>query len=290
MTARRVTLLAAALSMLLPLAASAQDAGPADGTSSTQLTVPLDRAPAVPVPGEPPPERLVSGLSQDQVAITASFTGSEILIYGAIRRDIPAPLADRPGIIVTVEGPAQSVTVRRKDRVGPIWVNTAGVRIGAAPDFYVVASSEPLDRMLDPEEDVRFRISPPLAVRSLSGTLDVEDATPFTEALLRIRTESGRYRVDEGTVQIVDDTLFRADVQMPANLVEGDYRARIFLLRDGQVLDSDTVPIRVEKVGIERWLYRLAIHQPFWYGLMSLMIAMAAGLIASAAFRALRRG
>lgn len=280
--------MAAMLVALLPLGAAAQ-AG-RDGPATTQLTVPLERAPAVPVPQAPPPERLVSGLSQNEVAITASFTGSEILIYGAIRRDLPMARDESPGIIVAVEGPSQSVTVRRKDRVGPIWVNTQGVRIGAAPDFYAVVSSAPLERMLNPAEDVRHRISPPLAMRALSGGLEVEDTTPFTAALLRLRTESGRYRIDEGAVQIVDDTLFRADVRLPANLVEGDYRARIFLVRDGRVLDSDTVPIRVEKVGIERWLYRLAIHQPFWYGLMSLTIAMAAGLIASAAFRALRRG
>lgn len=278
----RHRLAAAILLAWLPLAAGAQT-GP--------LTLPLERAPAaVPVPEAPPAERLVSGLSQDEVAINASFTGSEILIYGAIRRDAPQARDESVGIIVTVEGPSQSVTVRRKERIGPIWVNTQGVRIGAAPDFYAVVSSAPLDRMLDPAEDVRFRISPPLAIRALSGVVDVEDTTPFTEALLQIRTASGRYRVDEGAVQIVDDTLFRADVRLPANLVEGDYRARIFLIRDGRVADSDTVPIRVQKVGLERWLYRLAIHQPFWYGLMSLAIAMAAGLIASAAFRALRRG
>lgn len=280
--------IAAALVALLPLAAAGQTAP--EGATTAQLSVPLERGPAVPLPETPPPERLVSGLSQDQVAITATFTGSEILIYGAIRRDVPVPSAEPLGIIVTVEGPSQAVTVRRKDRVGPIWVNTQGVRIGAAPDFYVVASSAPLEEMLDPAEDVRFRITPPLAVRALSGGLEVEDTTPFTEALLRIRTESGRYRVDEGAVRILEDTLFRADARLPSNLVEGDYRARIFLVREGRVIDSDIVPIRVEKVGIERWLYRLAIQQPFWYGLMSLAIAMAAGLIASAAFRALRRG
>ncbi|MDO5370893.1 TIGR02186 family protein [Paracoccus sp. (in: a-proteobacteria)] len=277
---RRV--MAALLVAAWPLAVAAQE--------GDAPIVTLERAPALPVPEAPPSERLVSGLSQDEVAINATFTGSEILIYGAIRRDLPRTRDEAPGIIVTVEGPSQSVTVRRKDRVGPIWVNTQGVRIGAAPDFYAVASSGSLDRMLDPAEDVRFRISPPLAMRALSAGVDVEDPTPFTEALLRIRAESGRYFVDEGAVQIVDDTLFRADIRLPANLIEGDYRARIFLIRDGQVIDSDTVPIRVQKVGLERWLYRLAMHQPFWYGLMSLAIAMAAGLVASAAFRALRRG
>lgn len=275
--------MAALLVAAWPLALAAQE-------NNAPATLPLERAPALPAPEAPPSERLVSGLSQDEVAINATFTGSEILIYGAIRRDLPKARDESPGIIVTVEGPSQSVTVRRKERVGPIWVNTQGVRIGAAPDFYAVASSGSLDRMLDPAEDVRFRISPPLAMRALSAGVEVEDPTPFTAALLRIRAESGRYFVDEGAVQIVDDTLFRADIRLPANLIEGDYRARIFLIRDGQVIDSDTVPIRVQKVGLERWLYRLSIHQPFWYGLMSLAIAMAAGLVASAAFRALRRG
>ena len=88
----------------------------------------------------------------------------------------------------------------------------------------------------------------------------------------------------------MDDTLFHADIRLPSNLIEGDHRARIFLVRDGRVIDSDQAPIRVRKVGLERWLYRLAMERPSWYGLMSLAIAMAAGWLASAAFRAIRRG
>ena len=252
--------------------------------------------PATPdtVPDAAAAERLVTGLSHDAVAITTSFTGSEILIYGAIRREAQAGDtqtrdASPPDIIVTLEGPSQSVTVRRKERVAGIWINTAALRIASAPDFYVVASTGPLDRILNPDEDVRHRISPAFAVRALSEGAETENATPFTEALLRLRGEQGRYRLDEGSVAIVDDTLFRADVRMPSNLVEGDYRVRMFLVRDGRVIDSNTAPIRVEKVGLERWLYRLAMHQPFWYGLMSLAIAMGAGGLASAAFRAIRR-
>ena len=247
------------------------------------------RAPAPAEPGTPEPERIVTGLSQDAVSITTSFTGSEILIFGAIRRDAP-PQAGPVGIIVTVEGPSQQVTVRRKERLAGIWINTQSLRIAAAPDFYAVATSAPLPALLDPAEDTRFRISPALAIRALSAEAEVENVTPFTQALLDLRTASGRYRVDEGAVHIVDDTLFRADVRMPSNLVEGDYRARIFLVRDGAVIDYDQAPIRVRKVGLERWLYRLAFDWPFIYGLMSLAVAVIAGWGASAAFRVLRRG
>ena len=50
-----------------------------------------------------------------------------------------------------------------------------------------------------------------------------------------------------------------------------------------------SAPIEVRKVGLERWLYRLALEQPFIYGIMSLAIAISAGWGASAAFRVFKR-
>lgn len=236
------------------------------------------------------PEQVVAGLSQDAVSITTSFSGSEILIYGAVKRQAPLPDGPGIGVIVTVEGPSQAVTVRHKERRGGIWINTSGLRIGAAPDFYAVASSGRLAAMLTPEEDARYRITLRHAVRAFAGPIGVQDATPYTEALLRLRQAQGRYRIDDGKVRVIDQTLFRADVALPSNLVEGTYRTRIFLLRNGRVVDSQTAPIVVEKVGLERWLFRLATHNPALYGLMSLGIAVFAGWGASALFRALRRG
>ena len=34
-------------------------------------------------------EELVLGLSQDRVAITVTFDGSDILVFGAVKRDTP---------------------------------------------------------------------------------------------------------------------------------------------------------------------------------------------------------
>ena len=55
---------------------------------------------------------------------------------------------------------------------------------------------------------------------------------------------------------------------MPANLVEGDYAAEFFLVRDREVVSSGATLIRVEKTGIERWLYNLSRNEPLLYGLM----------------------
>lgn len=234
-------------------------------------------------------ETVVAGQSRDEIGITASFNGSEVLIYGAVRRNAPEPEGPPLEVIVTLEGPAGAVTIRKKTREAGIWVNTQEVGVAGTPSFYAVASTGPLADILDPAEDTRQRISVPLAVRAFSGPLEVDDARPFTEALLRIREAEGQYSLSEGSVTLVEGTLFRADFKLPADLVEGDYKTRIFLLRGGKVIDSYRAALPVRKVGIERALFLLSRQQPFAYGLLSLAIAVAAGWAASAAFRLLRR-
>lgn len=233
-------------------------------------------------------ETVVAGQSLDEIGITARFDGSEVLIYGAVRRDAPEPPGPPLEVIVTLEGPSGAVTIRKKTREAGIWINTEQVGVAATPSFYAVATTGPLADILAPAEDVRQRISVPLAVRAFSGPLEVEDARPFTEALLRIRQAEGTYSLAEGAVTLVEGTLFRADFVLPANLVEGTYRTRIFLLRGGKVIDAYSAALPVRKVGIERLVFSMSRQQPLLYGLISLALAVAAGWAASAAFRYLR--
>ncbi|MEL6549497.1 MAG: TIGR02186 family protein [Pseudomonadota bacterium] len=233
-------------------------------------------------------EDIVADLSQKQVAITTTFTGSEILIFGAVRRgglvDVTFPLE----AVVTVSGPSEPVTVRRKDRVAGIWVNMAEVEVDAAPSFYAIASSAPLFDVLSHTEDLRHGISKARAIRLVGAAGQVDNPTDFREALIRIRQSEGTYNRDESGVTVLEETLLRASVGLPANLVEGDYAVRIFLTRNREVVSTFETTIAVEKVGLERFLYNLAHDRPLVYGIMSLVIAIAAGWLASAAFRLVR--
>ncbi|MFP4305067.1 TIGR02186 family protein [Rhodosalinus sp.] len=235
-------------------------------------------------------EEVVLGLSRDTVSITTNFEGSEILIYGAIKRETPIRLDPTLEVVVTVAGPDRPVTVRRKERVAGIWVNTDAVEIDSAPSFYAVATSGPLDEVLRDTEDLRHKISIPRAIRSVGAPENVTDTAAFTEALIRIRTRQGLYRTAEGGVELTEQTLFSTAIDMPANLTEGTYDTRVFLTRDGEVVGRFETFIGVRKVGLERFLFTLSREQPLAYGLLSLAIAIAAGWGASAGFRALKRG
>ncbi|MEW2917944.1 TIGR02186 family protein [Ruegeria sp. ANG10] len=233
-------------------------------------------------------EQVVLGLSQDRVAITATFDGSEILIFGAVKREAPIPAGPPLEVIVTVAGPSGPVTVRRKERKLGIWVNTDSVLVDLAPSFYAVATSGPLDNILLDTEDLRYRISIERAIRSVGAAMHIRGAQNFADAVVRIREDEGLYSIRENTVAVDEQTLFRTSIAMPADLTEGAYAARIFLTRGKEVISEFETTIDVRKVGLERFLYNMSRQQPVWYGLMSLVIAIAAGWGASTAFRLLR--
>lgn len=233
-------------------------------------------------------EEVVLGLSKDKVSITTSFDGSDILIFGAVKREKAIPEGPPIEVIVTVAGPSMPLTVRRKAKRLGIWVNTDAVEVDHAPSFYAVQTSGPLREVLKDVEDLRHKISVPRAIRSVGAPSNISDAESFTEALIRIRSRSDLYQLREGAVTVSEQTLFRTAVRLPAALTEGNYITRIFLTREGQVISSYDTTIDVQKVGLERWLFELSRGQPLLYGIMSIAIAIAAGWAASAVFRMFR--
>jgi uncharacterized protein (TIGR02186 family) len=235
-------------------------------------------------------EEVVLGLSRDQVSISTNFDGSEVIIYGAIKREVPIPQNEPIQVIVTISGPQAPITVRRKDRVLGIWVNTDAMDVSAAPSFYAISTSAPWQQVLNEADDLRHNVSIPRRIRSIGAWSQVANPQEFIDALVRIRMANGLYVLDEGAVDLRESTLFNTAIQMPANLTEGEYATRVFLTRGGKVVSKYETSIEVRKVGLERWLFNLSRQQPLVYGLLSLAIAIAAGWGASAAFRLMRSG
>ena len=237
-------------------------------------------------------EEVVLGLSQDEVAITATFDGSQILVFGAVKREAPIPPGPPLQVVIAVSGPSEPVLVRRKERRFGIWVNTDSVLVDSAPSFYKVATSAPFAEALTDVQDLQYRVSIDRAIQSVGATFGTAagsgGAQDFTEAVKRIRESNELYKIVENAVKVDEQTLFRSAIDMPANLTEGEYSIRIFLTRQGEVVSLYETQIDVKKVGLERWLFNMSREMPLIYGLMSLAIAIFAGWGASAAFQVFR--
>lgn len=233
-------------------------------------------------------ERLVAQLSKEEVAITANFDGSEIFIYGAIKHDVSDKIISPLEVVITVSGPTEKLYVRKKSKHALIWLNTETIEIDSAPSFYAVASTGNLKEIINNTENLKHKISIREVIRSIGNPATIKNPTDFTEGLIRIRNQNNLYQGLDNSISLTDETLFATTINLPSNLVEGEYTIRFLLARDGKVIDQLSTTIPVNKVGLERWVFDLSRQQPLIYGLLSLFIAIFAGWLASAVFRYIR--
>ncbi len=244
-------------------------------------------------------ETLVADLSKELVAISSNFTGTELLLFGALERDPlevlgliarPDQLEARKGradVVVVVRGPSEEVAVRRKGRVGPIWMNVDKVTFSNVSSFYFLASTGSLEEIAPPALLQRQQIGMHyLSFEAGSDTARTpETLASFREALIRNKENAHLYQENIGGVRFTGNTLFRATLPIPANVPVGNYSAEVYLIRDGFVVSAQSWPFIVTKIGLERWLYKHAHTNPILYGLGAITLALAAGLGASLAFR-----
>jgi len=223
---------------------------------------------------------LVADLSHHLIAITTAFTGSDVLLFGAI---------EEPGgdVAMVVRGPLGPATVRRKDEVGFVWLNLAGVQFEAVPAYYAVAASKPLDLLADEDELRRHGIGvdnlelTPVGAEAYSE----EEREAFRQALIRNKQEEELYGAGVQPVRFLGDSLFRTTISFPANVPPGNYHVEVFHFRDGAVVGAQTSVLIVSKVGLEADIYDIAQNHRVLYGLASILLAISAGWTASVVFR-----
>jgi hypothetical protein len=66
---------------------------------------------------------LVPDISARQVQIRYSFTGAQLLLFGAVVYPGGRPPDHPPDIAVVLRGPVQPILVREKQKIAGIWMN-----------------------------------------------------------------------------------------------------------------------------------------------------------------------
>lgn len=228
---------------------------------------------------------LVPDVSQRQIDIAYSFSGAELLLFGAIL--YPGgrlPNEDKPtDIVVVVKGPTQSILVREKTRIAGIWVNAARLRYRSAPSFYGMVSSRPIDRIVDERTRAIYELGLDSLQLSPASSAPADEQDRFAHGLNDLKRRGGLYYQKPG-VEISDGVLYRARVDIPARVPVGRFTAETFLIRDGHVLAVATREIEIRKSGFERFVARSAQRWSIAYGLvavaLSVLLGWAAGYVA----------
>ncbi len=236
-------------------------------------------------------DRLMADVSEYLVRIDQSFAGKKIHIFGvfdpstADRNDDgflvkPPPPTD---IVVILKGPPEVVTVRQKERVAGVWVNRHMAAFEDVPSFLSLASNRSLDLVAGPGVLARNGLSFEAAGR-IARPAEAPEEKMFREALVRLKQDEGLFVAQAEPVRLRDGRLFHATLDLPSQAPVGRYSAAVFALQNGQVVTAQTIPIVVQKSGIEDALHKFAHGAPLLYGLFAVGAAMGFGLAAASVF------
>lgn len=218
---------------------------------------------------------VVADISTYRVAIDAGFRGTRLFIFGA--------RGESGDVVVALRGPERNFTVRKKERIGGIWVNSRQQEFKKLPQFYAVASTRPLDTISSPELLTRLKLGREQLLPPPVGTRQKENWPEFSAALF---SHLETHRLYDETIRLgfMGETLFKAIMPLPDTIPEGDYTAEIYLLSGDTLEGMQVIPVRVEKTGFDAVVAHFARTWPALYGLLAIAMAVSAGWIASRIF------
>lgn len=219
---------------------------------------------------------LIADLDDHLIAITTGFAGADVLLFGT---------TDGPGdVIVVVKGPTSDVEVKRKERIGGIWINRKGLGFQNVPSVYMLASSKPLEELLPADQRAFYQMGLE-NVRMVPVSPDDTDLKDFTKALVHAKQKFGLFSDMPARILFIGDRLFRVNLRMPSTVPTGTYLAEVYLVRDQKVVGAQTTPLVISKIGFGADIYDFAHRHGAAYGVIAVLVALFAGWMAHLAFR-----
>ena len=229
--------------------------------------------------------RLVPDVSQRHIEIRYSFSGAELLLFGAILYPGGRTPSQAPDVAVVLKGPLERIVLREKQKVAGIWMNVERVRFRSAPAFYAVASSRPLARLVDERTASIYELGLNNLQLSPGGGIAADVQRRFERGFIDLRRRHQLYAEYPRGVEISEGVLYRARIAIPARVPVGTYTAETFLIQDGRVIAGAVREIRIEKLGFERFVADAAEQWSLAYGVVAVALSLLLGWAASALFQ-----
>lgn len=225
--------------------------------------------------------QIVADLSQDNVEISTDFLGAKILLFGAYEGK------KGDDIIIVVTGPKGLVTVQKKEKVFGVWVNTQKINYINSPKYLNILSNRDINDILNQRtrkiaeiglNNLNVRIQPGKVVSK-------EKEKIWRKALTRNMLKSKLWSLNENSVYLNKDSLFRSYLTLPSNVPTGIFNVKILHYRNNKLISKETSTINVLKSGISAEIYNIAQNYSTLYGIFAVLLAVLIGWITNLIFR-----
>ena len=225
-------------------------------------------------------ENIVADLSENNIEISTTFSGAKILLFGAYdgKKD--------DDIIVIVSGPKGQVKVEKKSKKYGIWMISDSIVFNNVPKYYYIASNRKIINITNKKEIIKkgFDLNT-LKLGNTEKKISLPEREIWRKALTRNMISQKFWKLDESSILLNKNTLFRKTLSLPSNVSTGLFNVIIMHYRKGLLISREESSIKISKSGISASIYNIAQEYSALYGIIAVVLAVFIGWFANMIFR-----
>lgn len=218
-------------------------------------------------------------LARPAIKISTFYNGTTLKVTG-----IAPANAD---ILLQLSGPKNNVHLKVKGKVaGFLWMNKTDAELDNTPAVYMVYTPEKMGAdLLRPELGVGYKA----LIKDITIKPASADKAFIFDEYVKLMEQSGVYAVGKATVVYGatdnDGKEFSATLTIPSKMNAGSYTIEAVAVRAGKVVGRTRKTLTLELSGLPKVIATLAFGRPLLFGIMSVFIALATGLIIGVLFK-----
>lgn len=212
------------------------------------------------------------------ITIGATYNGTVLHLEGT------APAGSQ--VVLRFSGQPGTVAMKQKGKaLGLLWMNMNTLHFSGVPGVCLVESPAGLDAL--------GAAGGTLGLEGLAQKVEIEPVTADRAALLpellKLKKGEGLYREGAGHVNMGqvegERQRFSAEFPVPSRLSPGEYTLEAVAVKDGIVSGQASRALEAKLTGFPAVLSDLAFGHALWYGVLSSIIAIIAGLCIGLVFQ-----
>ena len=218
-------------------------------------------------------------------ALTAQVTPQNVpikLFYNGAKLKISGESDVNDDLVVKISSEPEEAHMKYKGKAaGLFWISFEHV-----PTVYLLASSGKLNALMPVAEQIQEGIG----FESIKAAAEMEssaagmDPERWIKEFIKFKKAEKLYQIQEGKVK-KEQGSYQLDIKWPFQAAPGTYNIEVLAVRDGKVVDRNETSLTVAKTGLVATLSNLAFNHAAVYGIIAIVVAMAAGFAVGALFK-----
>ena len=194
---------------------------------------------------------------------------------------VTAEIPKCDGAVLLLQGPDEEIKLNTKGRVAGIWLNVSQMKVSNVPQFYILAQSDSLEKLCDPECLASLGVGTDFLLGrmdfSSEGTLQGWEREEF----LRLKKRGGTYKLGIAiTLAPSRHEWLQLTAKLPISpsCVAGTYPVTMYCFDGGIPVHRATASLSIERTGLAQFMSGLARAHAGLYGVLAIVVAVVVGL------------